>query len=352
MCFAGRSTIWWSSSRRRRTRWPATCTPTTPRRGMPSSWPRAGTCRCCACSTITPTWRPAWPSTDWQGPVLGFSWDGTGYGPDGTVWGGEVLLCEGAEFRRVAHLRHVRPARRRSGRARAAALGLGPAVRDLRPSVRREHAGRLVQRRANSTRCCRCWPVGVNAPRTSSMGRLFDAVAALCGLPPVISFEGQAAMALEFAADESEEEAYPIALPPERSRQRRTPSWPTGSRWSRSVLADRAAGVPVGRISARFHNALAELAVAIARRHVAVACRSQTCRSCSRGGCFQNALLDRPASAAPAVGGRLFRCILISRSRRATAASPWGKCSSPCKWPSGQVDNVDEGSSHVSGNAR
>jgi len=123
----------------------------------------------------------------------------------------------------------------------------------------------------------------VHAPRTSSMGRLFDAVAALCGLPAVISFEGQAAMALEFAAptaedNATEEGAYPLPI---------SDATPAVADWEpmlRAVLADRAAGVPVGPISARFHNALAEMAVAVARRS-----------GCSQvvltGGCFQNALL-------------------------------------------------------------
>ncbi|MBN1911188.1 MAG: hypothetical protein JW818_15690, partial [Pirellulales bacterium] len=117
-----------------------------------------------------------------------------------------------------------------------------------------------------------------NCPRTSSLGRLFDAVAALCGLPAVISFEGEAAMALQFAADEDCDEAYPLPL---------SEGSPAVADWGPmidQVLADRQAGVPVGRISARFHNALARLAVDIARR--------ADCRQVAlTGGCFQNVLL-------------------------------------------------------------
>ena len=111
------------------------------------------------------------------------------------------------------------------------------------------------------------------------MGRLFDGVAALCGLPPVISFEGQAAMALEFAADGEAEDAYPLPL------GEGTPAVADWEPLVRAVLADRAAAVPVGRISARFHNALAELAVAVARR-------AAVPRVVLSGGCFQNALLS------------------------------------------------------------
>jgi hydrogenase maturation protein HypF len=220
-----------------------------------------------------------------QGPVLGFSWDGTGYGPDGTVWGGEALWCDGAEYSRVAHLRtFALPGGDAAVREpRRSALGLlfemlGPQAADYASqwSTPRELTA-LMSMLAEQ----------VNSPRTSSMGRLFDAVAALCGLPPVISFEGQAAMALEYAADENERETYNIvlspcgagvspALPVQPGRLHHNTVGQVADLshdiivldWEplvRSVLADRAAGVPVSRISARFHNALADAAAAIAQ---------------------------------------------------------------------------------------
>ena len=210
------------------------------------------------------------------GPVLGLSWDGTGYGDDGTVWGGEALLCQGGQFTRAAHLRtFALPGGDRAMREpRRSALGLlfeifGPAAADyvgdwFRPGDLRTLLSMLSG--------------GHHAPRTSSMGRLFDAVAALCGLPRVASFEGQAAMALEFAADESVPEAYPLPL------GEGTPAMADWEPLVRAMLADVAAGEPLPRISARFHNALAMLAVAVAQR-VAVADVVLT------GGCFQNALL-------------------------------------------------------------
>jgi hydrogenase maturation protein HypF len=112
------------------------------------------------------------------------------------------------------------------------------------------------------------------------MGRLFDAVAALCGLPAVISFEGQAAMALEFAASDDREDAYPLPV---------SDGTPAVIDWEplvRAVIGDRAAGVPVARISARFHSSLAEMAVAIARRWGGR-------KVVLTGGCFQNTLLTR-----------------------------------------------------------
>jgi hydrogenase maturation protein HypF len=220
-----------------------------------------------------------------RGPLVALAWDGTGYGPDGTVWGGEVFSCvDGDVFTRMAHLRPFslvggdramrEPRRSALGvlfeidpalAAREAELPLTPAPL---PQGERE-AALLVQLLAR----------GVNCARTTSMGRLFDAVAALCGLPAVISFEGQAAMALEFAADAQCREAYPFPL---------SESMPAVADWEpavRRVLADRAAEVPLAIIAARFHNGLAELAVAIARR-VGVAAVALS------GGCFQNLLLS------------------------------------------------------------
>jgi len=216
------------------------------------------------------------------GPVLGFSWDGTGYGPDGTVWGGEVLLCQHGRFTRVAHLRTfplpggdkaVRQPRRSAlgvlfeimgEEAAEKMVAVGDESRGFRPSELKTLLAMLGQ--------------DVRCPRTSSMGRLFDAVAALCGLPGVISFEGQAAMALEFAAAAEENDAYPLPL---------SDGMPMVADWEpliRAVLADRAGGVPVGWISAKFHNALAAMAAAVAR---AAGCR----QIALTGGCFQNALL-------------------------------------------------------------
>ncbi len=215
-----------------------------------------------------------------QGPVLGLAWDGTGHGTDGTVWGGEVLQCSGGEFRRIAHLRtFALPGGDRAVRQpRRSALGvlyeiLGDdaksAIESLSPPWygpgQLDALGQLLKRH-------------VQCPRTSSMGRLFDAVAALCGMPLEISFEGQSAMAIEFAADPDEDRCYPLPL---------SGQMPAIADWEplvRAVLADRRQGVPVAQISARFHNSLTQFAIAAARlggSHQVVL----------TGGCFQNALL-------------------------------------------------------------
>ncbi|NQU25789.1 MAG: carbamoyltransferase HypF [Candidatus Nealsonbacteria bacterium] len=229
-----------------------------------------------------------------DGPVLALTWDGTGYGPDATVWGGEALVCDGAAFTRVAHLRtFALPGGDRAVRQpRRSALGLLFEIMGSRDTERVLGLGGQLNCRP-LTRSGVAWfePAelatliamlerSIQCPRTSSMGRLFDAVAAICGLPAVTSFEGQAAMALEFAADVNETGVYPLPLSDD------TPAVADWEPLVRAVLADRTSGVPVGQIAARFHNALAELGVAIARQ---AGC-SQIVLS---GGCFQNALLSQ-----------------------------------------------------------
>jgi hydrogenase maturation protein HypF len=153
---------------------------------------------------------------------------------------------------------------------------------------------------------------GANCPRTSSMGRLFDAIAALVGLAPPsgkITFEGQAAMALEFAAEttsslplgeetESTDSPLPLAGTTEWSgpgvRAYRIPLQPAKNGpliadWEpmiREILAEHAAGVPTTRISLKFHRALAEMAVEVAKS-------VNLPQIVLSGGCFQNALLLR-----------------------------------------------------------
>ena len=230
-----------------------------------------------------------------DGPVLGFSWDGTGYGGDGTVWGGEALVCQGAEFRRLAHLRTfpLPGGDRASREPRRSALGLlyeilgsrglsrflwqDATKMGLSPSAGPKYAAGWFTAGEAETLLAMLGRA-VHSPRTSSLGRLFDAVAAICGLPAVVHFEGHAAMRLEFAAEPDWSEAYPLPV---------SDGDPAIIDWEpllRAVLADRAAGASVGRVSARFHNALAEVAVVLA-------CRAGLPDVALSGGCFQNARL-------------------------------------------------------------
>ena len=219
-----------------------------------------------------------------RGPALGVTWDGTGYGTDGTIWGGEFLLGDAAGFARFAHLRPFRlpggDAAVKEPRRAALALLLGlfgeaALSRDeLAPVASFSSTERALLARMVAT--------GTRSPVTTSAGRLFDAVAAIVGLHPKAAFEGQAAMALEALADPRERSAYPLPLLPAPE--------PGGSAlldWEPlllELLADGARGVEVSLRSARFHNALVN---GIA----AVATLAGSPRVALSGGCFQNRFL-------------------------------------------------------------
>jgi hydrogenase maturation protein HypF len=218
-----------------------------------------------------------------EGELLGVAWDGTGYGLDQTIWGGEFLKITKEGFDRLAHFRHFPlPGNEKAIKEpRRSALGIlyevyNDAVfeqTDLAPIqafIHQKHQPLLAALSHH-----------VNSPRTSSAGRLFDAVASLCGLQQKSRFEGQAAMALEFACEGIQtDEAYPI----ECSGR---PGLPMIINWAPTVialLADLRARVPVGLISARFHNAMVTGILQVAER-------AGSEKVVMSGGCFQNRYL-------------------------------------------------------------
>jgi hydrogenase maturation protein HypF len=222
-------------------------------------------------------------------PLLGVSWDGTGYGLDGTVWGGEFFLVTETACERVAHLRQFRlPGGDRAVKEpRRTALGLlyemfGEAaftMADVAP-MRAFSPAELGLLRTMLAR-------GLNSPLTSSAGRLFDAVASLAGLRHEVRFEGQAAMELEFALEgTATAEAYDLPIRPGQSpiTNHQSPLLLDWSPLVTALLADLHRSLPPAQISARFHNALAEAIVAVAK-HVGQP------RVVLSGGCFQNRYL-------------------------------------------------------------
>jgi hydrogenase maturation protein HypF len=235
-----------------------------------------------------------------DGPVLGVAWDGTGFGGDGTIWGGEFLAVDERRFRRAAHLQPfrlpggtaaMREPRRSAIGALHAAFGEGAlGMAELGPVAAFAPAQRAVLRTMLER--------GVNAPLTTSAGRLFDAVAALLGLCQIASFEGEAAMAVEFAADGS---AAAAALPPLSLREAAGKLIVDWRRFLAALVAARAAGTAVALLAAAFHERLAEAIVAVAER-VGIA------RVVLTGGCFQNARLTEAA---------------VTRLRRAGFAAFW-----------------------------
>jgi hydrogenase maturation protein HypF len=221
-----------------------------------------------------------------HGAALGVTWDGTGYGLDGTVWGGEYLVGTRSSFQRVAHFLPFRlpgaEAAIREPRRTALALlwqlgGGAERWSENLPPVASFSSTELALLAKMLER-------GINSPETTSAGRLFDGVAALIGLSLRTTFDGQAAMALEFAADPSVRDGYPVRL---IETEANGPAGPLLVDWRpllEAVLEDRRRGSSAGIIAARFHAALAEANLLVARavgeRTVALS-----------GGCFQNRLL-------------------------------------------------------------
>ena len=230
-----------------------------------------------------------------RGPVLGVAWDGTGYGPDGTVWGGEFLPVTQNGYRRLAHFRLFGlPGGDRAAREpRRAALGLLHELFGSQALARTDLAPVRAFTPAELNVLGAMLERDVCTPRTSSAGRLFDAVAALIGLRQLSRFEGQAAMDLEFAlAGFAVEDCYPFVVNTEGVID-----------WEPTVLAilqDLERSEPGGHIAATFHNTLAEIIVAVARR----AGEEQIVLT---GGCFQNIyLLTRAVERLVAEGFRTF----------------------------------------------
>ncbi|MEP6810089.1 MAG: carbamoyltransferase HypF [Chthoniobacterales bacterium] len=217
-----------------------------------------------------------------EAPALGVAWDGTGYGLDGTIWGGEFLLAQSdGSFERVAHLRtFALPGGDRAiQEPRRCALGVLHQIFGdetwKRPEVKAAFASKdiaLLRQMLDRE---------IRSPRTSSAGRLFDAAAALIGLRTRTSFEGQAAMELEFAADPAIREAYPFEL---RETNPIVIDWEPAIR---ALLSDIERGCPQSALSAKFHNMLSESIVVVAHK-------VGEPKIVLSGGCWQNRyLLER-----------------------------------------------------------
>lgn len=214
------------------------------------------------------------------GDAVGAIFDGSGYGSDGTVWGGEVLAGDLAEFRRVGALLPValpggEQAIRQPWRMACAWLST---LGEQPPELPRSLAGRVDWRRWMDV--CSLVRTGVASPPTTSMGRLFDAVAALCGLRAEVTYEGQAAIELEAACDPGEKGRYPFMLSGRDGLLVLDPR-----ETLRALLADLACGVGLGVVAARFHAAMADVTV---QALVRAADATHTDTAVLSGGVFQN----------------------------------------------------------------
>jgi hydrogenase maturation protein HypF len=229
------------------------------------------------------------------GPAAGAIYDGTGFGLDGTPWGGELLVGDLGSFQRFARLLPVAlPGGDAAVREpwRMACAWLAAAVGEELPQPPAVLEGRVDGRRWEEV--ARLAATGLVSPPTSSAGRLFDAVAALCGLRARAVYEGQAAIELEWVADRRERGAYPLPLVADSASVATGPGAPArpaaldARETIRSLLADLGRGSDVSTVAARFHNALAA--------GTADACSAEAGRRgielvALSGGVFQNTLL-------------------------------------------------------------
>jgi hydrogenase maturation protein HypF len=242
-----------------------------------------------------------------EGRVIGFALDGTGYGADGNIWGGEALIAGYDNFERAAHFEYV------------PLPGGAAAIREpwrMAVSYLAHHFGRefmkqeLLKLDITFTRqlsrpkvdfLLRMMEQDVNSPLTSSCGRLFDAVAALVGIRQEVNYEAQAAIELEMAM------ASPETAPPEKDTAYPMQLVPEGEHWIirtrsmfESLLVDLSRNVSVATISRRFHNGLVEGFV-----ELATLLRKKTAlnRVCLSGGTFQNIYLSERLEARLAESG-------------------------------------------------
>jgi hydrogenase maturation protein HypF len=192
-------------------------------------------------------------------PVIGVALDGTGYGDDGTIWGGEFLVADYAGFRRAYHLQPVRlpggdKAVREPWRMALAYLKLAGISWDVFPAINDrakeewETIKRIIAHQLDT---------GLNAPLTSSMGRLFDAAAALIGVRQVVNYEAQAAIEMEALVQKGDAAAYSFTL--DNGQISVIPLW-------QEMVAEWQKGVDAAALATRFHNSITRLVVTVCQQ--------------------------------------------------------------------------------------
>jgi hydrogenase maturation protein HypF len=259
-----------------------------------------------------------------DGPVIGVAFDGTGFGTDGTIWGGEFLIADLTGFERGGHLAPVpmpggAAAIRQPWRMAAAYLD------DAYPDGAPDGLGAARRNQRHWSQVITMARRGINSPVTSSAGRLFDAVAAILGVRDEINYEGQAAVELEQLADPAERGAYTAGMAVAgdegaaggavaraggegRAGEPAGPLVIAGRDLVRAVVDDLAAGTSSNVIAARFHNGVAGL---ITQACLRLRDRHGLSDVVLSGGVFQNLLLLHAAVAQLEDHG--FRVLVHSR---------------------------------------
>ncbi|HAW60138.1 MAG TPA: carbamoyltransferase HypF, partial [Actinobacteria bacterium] len=224
-----------------------------------------------------------------EGRVIGLSYDGTGYGSDGTIWGGEILIADWRGFRRAAHLRYFpmpggEAAIKRPYRMAFSYLYslFGEDYEKLKidfvGSLRKDEV-KIMKNQLDKN---------LNSPITSSCGRLFDAVSALLGVRSVIDYEGQAAVELEMMADQDVKECYPFEIQDSRLPTPDSPLVIDTEAIVRGVVKDLEKGTSSSVISAKFHNSVVNFSTEICER---LREEEKLNRVALSGGVFQNLYL-------------------------------------------------------------
>lgn len=211
--------------------------------------------------------------------LLGVSWDGTGYGTDGTIWGGEFIVPQGTSLNRAAYFRPFRLPGGEQSIHDVWKIGLsllysvyGEEVFEIEniPFLKKNDA-LLVKQMLDKN---------INSPVTTSAGRLFDGISAIIGIRDTANYEAQAAMELEFAADDFKTNEY-FSFSIDKLNGSLIFNW---ENMVKGIINDLNESVPKGKIAAKFHNTLAEAIVQIAQR-------LKYNKVLLTGGCFLNKYL-------------------------------------------------------------
>ncbi|MFH1169858.1 MAG: carbamoyltransferase HypF [Chloroflexota bacterium] len=215
-----------------------------------------------------------------EGPVIGVALDGTGYGSDGHIWGGEFMIADCRRFTRVGHFEYLplpggalaikKPYRITAGYLLS--LFDDPELPFLKQMDTTEFE--IIKTQVRNR---------INSPLTSSCGRLFDAVSALLGVRREIDYEAQAAIELEMLADDAENGSYPFAVDEHEGM-----SLLRLRELLAAIMADQRRGTPKAVISARFHNTIAQMILDLCQL---IAAKTGLRRVALSGGVFQNRLL-------------------------------------------------------------
>jgi hydrogenase maturation protein HypF len=224
-------------------------------------------------------------------PVIGIAFDGTGYGEDGAIWGGEFLLADYRGFNRICHLKYIplpggdasihKPARIALAYLWANKFDWDPELHPVSTLCAEELSVLKSQLKLR-----------LNTPLTSSMGRFFDAVASICGVRQVVNYEAQAAIEFEALADPNEIGEYDFTIEPDGNPVIKSIQIDT-SPLIEEVINDLSKGVPVSRISARFHNSIAKMVYTVCNQ---IRKDNDVNHAVLSGGVWQNLTLLRLAN--------------------------------------------------------